>query len=458
MAMNYHGSPNGLFIQLGAIAKQYFLQKTDATDLDTDLAAILNTFEAMTSGAPALMVETFATSIDGWKTQHVGRRATLVALALKRLQDRVTVLDEIAAITTEQAEILAKLIKRMIIDGESIDASTVTASATATAAGWNVGNGSVLTTKLLDGVTSPGSGAVGEYPANENYANQLTQLVVPSENMRWTCTADNFADATGEGDETFSWEGRLADVANGFGDEGSGAIGSLQPINGGATNILANGDFEEWVDNLPTAWVLVSGDEAVHVVQEATGADVYHGAYSLQLVGDGAEPSIEIYQLVSPSLLTAKKMYCFACRMKVGGAGTAGNILIQFEGAGYTAATDEKIDLAYDAVDTAWQLCKFFVLLPAIIPSDFKLVIRYDDTGDEIFWIDDLAFAPVTYGGGLGAAIVRGSAPAVRGDMFSTTVSNNDAGTFQKFFRQVFGVQLPSNAAGGETILDSLAE
>jgi hypothetical protein len=43
------------------------------------------------------------------------------------------------------------------------------------------------------------------------------------------------------------------------------------------------------------------------------------------------------------------------------------------------------------------------------------------------------------------------------GDRFTWTVANDVAGTIQEFFRKYYRVQLPSNAAGGETILDSLA-
>ena len=69
MAIDYDGSPNGVFVQLGKIAKHYNAQRTDATDLDTDLGEIAAVFEAMTSGANELMFEGFPTVVSG-STYH----------------------------------------------------------------------------------------------------------------------------------------------------------------------------------------------------------------------------------------------------------------------------------------------------------------------------------------------------------------------------------------------------
>lgn len=458
MAMNYDGSPNGVFIQLGSIVKQYLLQKTDATDLDADLTAILNTFEAMTSGAPALMVEGFATSVEGWKDEHAARRETLAALATIRLQDRVTILDELGLTGTEVADILRALIIKMREDTESVDASTVTLGSVTPAAS-NVGDGTILISPYLDGVTSPGAGA-GVYAAHPDYNGQLTQLCVPSETQKILCTSDSFADGETEGDEAFEWTGRIADSQHGYNPEGSGDIGAITPINGPQLNIFANSDFESWELDEPTGWVVVAGTPTTHIIQEATGADVYHGSFSARFAGDGAQANIEIKQVVSPTLLTAGKRYCVSVRIKASAAIAAGDLLISFEGTGYTAASTEKISIAPGALPTAWTLEHFFINLPTVIPSDWRFIIRWNGTptNAKSLWIDDVAFGPVVFGGGLGAVAVRGAVPFVRDDYFTFTVANNDAGTFQKWFRMTYGVQLPSNAAGAETILDSLAE
>lgn len=458
MALDYDGSPNGLFIQLGKIAKAFFAQKTDATDLDSDLSSILTVFNAMNSGEPALMIETFATSVDGWKTQHTTRRATLNALALTRLQDRVTVLDQIGAITTEKAEILRKLIDKMTVDGESVDGSVVTVGST-TPAGTNTGTGTVLTTKVLDGVTSPGAGWAGTYPAHLRYNGVNSQLAVPSETITIECSADSFADGLTEGDETFTIEGRIAGDANGWEPEGSASVGSASPTAGANSTILTNGDFETFTDDVPDGWTLVAGTAGTHLVEESAALDVYHGGKCLRFDGDGTQASIEIKLPIANAIVTANKRYLVSCWIKGTATIAAGAVLISFEGTGYTAGSD-KIAIAAGDIPTSYALYHFFVTMPETIPSDFRVVVRWSGTptAAKKLWIDDLACAPVTYGAGVGMAIVRGSVPFVRGDRFTFTLANDEAGTFQKYFRQAFGVQLPSDVAGAETIADTLAE
>lgn len=450
MALDYDGTPNGLFVQLGKVAKHYAAQAVDASDLSTDLDEINGVFEAMTSGEPETMVDGFATSVVGWQAEHFDRRTTLQGLGLKRLQDRTTVLDEIGATSTDQAEILSKLIKQMTNDTESVDRSTVSIGSV-TAGGANVGNGTAITTTTLDGATSPGSGVAGAYAAHRLYAGLTTELCVPSETMRLTCVADSFSDGTASGNEQFSWEGRLATNAV----EGSGLIGTITPVNG-ETNLAANGNFEDWTDNLPDTFTLVAGVAGTHIVEESTGANVFNGLKSVKYVGDGTvNPELS---LSVNTLVTASKRYAVTCRIMADATVAAGDLTIQFEGTGYTAGGSEKITVAHGSLPTSWTLKNFFVNMPATIPSDFRLVLRWGatPTATKRLWIDDLAIAPVNYGGGLGAIIVRGATPFVRGDVFTFTVANDDAGAFQKFFRQAFGVQLPSAAGGAETIDDAL--
>ena len=73
----------------------------------------------------------------------------------------------------------------------------------------------------------------------------------------------------------------------------------------------------------------------------------------------------------------------------------------------------------------------------------------------QTLYIDDIGITPVTYGGGIGVAAVRGTIPFAIGDRFSFDVTHTDA-VFQRAFRQVFGMQLPSGSS--PTIPDSLAE
>ena len=455
MALDYIGVPNGLFKQLGKCGKYHNQYKTDAAGVDTALAEVADSFQAMTLGYPDLMMEGVPTAFNGWKNNYIDRRRTLRSLAEVRLRDQITVLDQIGAVSTNTQEILFKLIRQMGIDAQSVNKSTVTIGATA-AGGTNTGNGTVLTTKLLDGVTSPGSNANGSMAANIYYRGLNSELCVASETMRLTVTADSFADSTGEGNESMAWNGRLADVGNGYLAEGSGSIGTIVPANSPNSNLLVNGDFENITLNAPDNWTIVAGAAGTEIVEDLTGANVYHGVKSLKFVGTAAA-SIEIKQAIAASLLKGSRMYCVTARIKADAAIAAGTLLIQFEGTGYAAGGTEKISIAPGALPVAYTLVNFFVLMPVTIPADLRLVVRWSGTPTTTkqLWIDDMTISPVTYGGGLGIVPVRGSIPFVRNDYFTWTVTNDEAGIFQRMFRQMFGVQLPSNAV--PTIADALA-
>lgn len=457
MSLNYDTSPNGFAIQVGKCCKYYNQFSTDAASLDTYSAAILNSFQAMTSGSPDIMVEGIATTFAGYKTANVARKAVLKSLALTRLRDQTTVLDEIGSITDGADEIFQKLIKQMIADSKTFQKNTVTLGSVTAGAG-NVGNGTVLTSLLLDGYSSPGAGAAGTYPSCQSYRGVTSELCVASETMRLAIAADSYSDRTGEGAESVSWVGRLPDVADGVGTEGSGDMGTIQPTHTPGLNVISNADFETFTttDN-PDSWTIYTGTAGTHIVEEPTTADVYHGSKAIRFVGDGALASIELRQAISPSTLIANKLYCFTVRLKASATIPAGDLTIQLRGTGYTPGATEKITVAHGSLPTTYTLKNFFVILPAVIPSDFGLQILWNGTptAAKTLWIDDISLAPANYGGGVAIAVVRGSTPFVRGDSFSFTVANDNAGVFQTFFRKTFGYQLPSS--GAPAIADSLA-
>jgi hypothetical protein len=167
-------------------------------------------------------------------------------------------------------------------------------------------------------------------------------------------------------------------------------------------------------------------------------------------------PSI-FSQAPNRSLLTANKAYCVSCRLKADASIPAGDLTIQFEGTGYTAGSTEKISIAHGSLPTSWSLQHFFVNMPAQVPSDFKLVIKWTGTPstNKAIYLDDFALGPVVYGGGgIGVAVIRGSTPFQRNDWYSFPVSSVE-GVFQRFFRRVYGVMLPS--LDTPTIDDALA-
>jgi hypothetical protein len=149
-------------------------------------------------------------------------------------------------------------------------------------------------------------------------------------------------------------------------------------------------------------------------------------------------------------------------RIKASGVPAAGNINVLFTGTGYAAGATEKVNIAFGSFPTAaftaaGSLQSFFFQTPVNIPSDWKLTITITGTlsaGTAVYF-DSVALAEVLYHGGVGAAVCAGSTPFAVGDKFTFTITNDQAGKFQEFFRSWFKVQLPSS--GAPNISDALA-
>lgn len=459
MAVDYIGANNGVFRHLGKIVKHYIAQRADAIALSADQLDIADAIALMTAGDPDQILDGFDSIVAGWQANVVSWRAALIDLATTRLQDQATILDEIGAVSFDSADLLSKLVTRMNLDAETVLKSTVTLGANS-ADPSNTGNGSIVKTTILDGVTSPGAGAVGTFASHPEYRGLLSQLAVTSETMRLECITDSFVGSVAEGAEVWRWTGRKRDEANGFGNEGSGEIGNVVSLHGQSA-ILQNADFEDWSAGVLDSWDLVAGTFGSTITQETTDAFVYHGESAIAFNGNGVAASMELKQGVANALVTANKMYCVSARV-MGAVGlAAGTLTIQFEGTGYSAGASEKISLdhtALAAIGASYSLQHFFVIMPDIIPSDFRLVIRYNGTPEngKTIRVDDVGFNAASYGGGIAVAIIRGSTPWVRNDRVDFTVANDDDGEFQKFFRQAFGIQLPSDDSGSETIPDTL--
>lgn len=456
MALDYTGSSLGLFRHLGKLIKHFNQFRTDAMDgttgLEADRDQITDAFDA---GDLEGVIDGLAGAYSRWKVEYVDRRATLARYMLARLQDRITVLDEIGATSADASEILERLIDQMIADSQTVLASSVTLGSVS-AGGGNVGNGTVLTTKVLDGYSSPGGRAGLFYQAHPAYKGLNSQLAVASETMSVQCVEDDYAN---EGVVTFEWRGKLADQNGQYGidTDGSGTIGNVTEIHETTADIVTNPDFEDFTTpNIPDGWTIDSGTAGTHVFSNATASHIAHGSKSLRFVGDGAQASIKVSQAISSSVVNTNRRYALTAQVKADASIGAGTLTIQFEGTGYTPGASEKISIAPGSLPTSMTLQTCLLTMPASIPSDFKLVVKWDGTPTNAknLYIDDLGLAPVSYGGGVGVVIVRGTTLFAKRDKFTFTVANSE-GVFQKAFRQIFGVQLPSDAS--PTIADSLA-
>ena len=447
MAIDYTTANTGLFDRGGKLIKHVNSRLASATTtLPAELKAIADKFEAadMTSQIAGLFAD-----YDGFQSNVTRERQAIARYWDAILTDRTSVLDQLAVPQADVTAVLPALIRQMIADTASVDASTV-AVGTVTANASNVGNGTVLMSKLLDGYNAPLSGAIPVL----HYAGVNSELAV-NETMTFTCVSDSSRDGLTSGTEGFSWVGGIAGEKLGFEDEGSGEGPTLTVA--GQSTVISNNDFETWASNLPTGWTAGNGVAGTHIKQST--AEFYRGLSSLHFDGDNAQADIRTDYAVAAGTMQSRRLYCVAVRVKASAAAGTGGLLVSFTGTGYTASSTEKITITAGSMPTSWTLYNFWVVTPANIPSDWTLKITNTGTpgATSNVYVDSLSCEAGVYHGGLAAMVVPGSIPFTIGDRFTSAITNDAAGVFQEFFRQNYLVQLPSVTDGSETIVDSLA-
>jgi len=387
-----------------------------------------------------------------FKTQVLSWISTVNAQATTALTDRDLVLKELPlGGATDVNTVLKYLFAQMILDSKTINRSSVTiGSVTRTVT--NATAGTAVTSKVLDGYTAPMTGAM----AISGYNGVDSELSF-ADTVTLRCVSDSET-GTSEGAEVFQWNGLPKPSFGQFGWEstGSGTGPSVTCLH--SYSYFRNQDFEDFTTNAPDNWTIASGSAGTHIFENTSTP--YHDDAGLKYTGDGAQATISITQTpTSSNSLIPLKRYCLSCRVKGEAATLAGTLTIQFEGTGYTAASSEKIELDATALSaqTSYDLEYFFINMPLEIPDDFKLVIKVTGTltNAKSVYVDHLAFGPVTYENGVNVAIIAGATKFLKGDTLVFTISNNDAGVFQTWFRKMFLVQMPSS--GAPNIADSLA-
>lgn len=443
---------SNLFADLGKLIKHYDAAKADAADLTTDFGEILTRFT--TGGTLNTLPGLFATR-DSWRSQHTARRSALVAMAQARILDQETIRDELFTASTQIDEVLSLLRAAMREAGtpQSINASAVTLG-TVTANSGNASTGAkLLATTTLDGYSSPGSVSGRQIRAQLDYAGLASELAVPTDTVTVECTADSQSGGKSEGAETFRVYGSTADAADGVGDEGFGAGGSFTGLHG--YSLAQNLDFETFTTNTPANWTVTAGTAGTHIFEDATTFN--HGAKCLKLTAASSPSAIALKQTLTPANFNRARLYCLSFWYKGEASIASGDLTVKLIGTGMTSIGVTVAPAALSSA-TSWTHASAFVLIPDNVPTDFALEIRWasNPTNTKTIRVDDIAIGPVFYVGGIGLAWRRGSAIALANDRWTFTVANSE-GVIQRFFRRAFGVQLPSNAAGGETIADSLA-
>lgn len=454
MAVNYAN----LFADVGKLIKavdQIRGSASDAVGAQPAMGTLLGEIRTQLNASSVFhLVDGLTSDFDAYRDNLVSIADSIANRATNRLIDRTTVANELLAspIQLDSTTIIPELAKQMIADSETIDNSAVVIGAP-TAITGNVGNGTIYTTGTLDGISEPSPG----FPPQTFYRGKLTELAVPSELMSISCIQDSDTDLLSEGQETFRIEGQPGPVSGSFDwrSEGSGVSLTLSTLN--TFDVIANRDFENADVNNFTNWDVESGAEGTEILQETVSAEVFRGKSALALVGTGTDATLR--QTIPVELLQPNGLYLFTVAVK-GDAAADGSLDIAFvsDSGEYTASGTEKISLdstALQGLSGGYALQSFYWMIPASIPDDLKLEIKYSGGTAGTIRVDSITFGRMTYANGVGFAIVAGATPFVRGDRFSVQVDNAE-GVFQRFFRRQYHLQMPSS--NSPTRADALAQ
>lgn len=364
---------------------------------------------------------------------------------------------------------LTELIRQMTSSGDDVNASTVAAGAQASVGTPN-GNPTLIVSVI------GGNGKTLEYSF--------------AETLKFSVTGDS------QGTATLSQEPMSVTGAAVQGDalhqdwpDGSGCSASLNLINASANNsggnLLTNSDFEDFTTtHHPDNWTRLVGTIGTTILNGGTG---YDGAGSLRYLGDAGGTLSSMYQVFdtaasttadaggTPAELLPKVPYAFHCKIKTSSTPAAGVLEFSLtDGSGTTinddAGTANLFTQSLTSISTSWVSTSGVFRLPSLLPSAIRLKIRLSTaiTDTKSVYIDGAALSGVTnssgmtqlYTGGPFAAVFAGATKVLTGDAYTIAITNT-WGRFQEMAERFFGMralglQLPSDSAAGETVLDSL--
>jgi hypothetical protein len=442
MAINYTSS-GGVFTIVGKLIgriNSYFA--LGATTLPADLVTLINAIAAGEFGDLLAGINGNYTSAIN---SIVSLRSALAALATGRmLESDLTGSLELTTVNIQS--VMAALLAQMVTDTQTVLQSNVTVGSVTPAAG-NVGNGTILVSPILDGVTAPAKFAV----AQPGY-NGLTSQLPIAETMLITCVNDSYSGNVQPGNEAFQITGPIGQTnVWGVGTEGTGAGPTFNTAQ--ASSLLSNGSFTTFSGTVPTSWTLTG--PTADCAQDVTTAVL--GSSSVKLTGDSTTNPLVLSQAINRSSLTPMKRYLVCGYYKASATAAGSTLTVAFSGTGYSPAGSEQFQVSGAAWATTWTFFSFWINLPKTLPSPWTLNITITGplpTGTSL-WFDTFGVVQAQFENGLGFAATTGGTAFVKGDSFSVAIGNDNAGAFQLFGRRNWGVQFPSSAS--PTIPNSLA-
>lgn len=441
----------GLFTRVGRMGGLLNSMNSFRGAVDLSAASIVsvgvgvNNIEAQYASTRQDLIDRLYSSRDTYRQVHGSFAQYLQGLAQSTV---IAMADDDVKLTqvTLQAA-LTELIRQMVANSQVVARPTITA--TVTAGSSNNGNGTLVASVL------GGTGVQRDY-------------VIP-ETVDVICTSDSQVGAT-LSREPFSARGDAAqsDVLSWDWPKGSGASTQLTAIDAGSTSsqLLANGDFENFTSNVPNSWTVDVGTGGVDLFA-AGSSDAWSGSNALKYTGTGGAPLTGIYQAVT---LRPNTVYAVACAMKRSASLAAGVLSIDLHNGSAIinddAAVANALTQTLSALTTSYVWKTAFFRTPRVMPTTVRLRVKATTalTSGESVFVDRLALAPATelYSGGPYVALFSGPTKFVVNDSFAIAVANNYATNAKwqfladRFFGlRSLGLQIPSTT-GAATILDSL--
>ena len=434
-----------LFEDIGAVIKAVNILRDVAADgTGTSIPGLRdNLYSVLNSNSTDATIPNIGQTFDSFADQLVGRISSIADLADTRITDFTTILDELKLQDTDIDTILSEIIKDMEAQADNVNASVVAIGAAAAAAA-NYGDGLVLTTKLLD--ASPPSPS---YPGRLNYIGKDSELAV-NERLTLTCTSDSDNNGLPRGHEFFEIRGETGPRSPwDWKNNGSGEITSIPTDN--FHDVMANRNFEVWSSTGELSnWDSVIGAPGVEFAANYDLDYVHGGTASMQILDD-----CTFEQAVPPQIVQPNRLYRISFWLKADSTSFADTTLSLVSPSGAVTIPTGPAAAGVSG-GTGWANITGLVQMPANLSDDltFRLTCA---TVTLPYWIDRMSFSPVHYIGGIGVNILAGETDFSIDDRFTVDLTNTE-GVIQQFARKKWGVQLPSDNGGSETIADSLAQ
>lgn len=446
MALTYDGA-GGLFTRLGKVFGAMATLISQQTAIDTEVDDVLDQLNDERGWGLPLQE-----NLPTYRAAFASPMSDLRTVAEQILIEQVHAEMPLPEKTVDQA--LRNLRTLMIDDSETVDATTVSISATGV-------TGIVGTGSMLVNLVNPDGESWQNARAETLYATCITDAQINVDQtgrelwrLRGTVPADNLA---------YDWPlGSGVDVqfntTSAADDAGTTA----------GVNTLTNSDFETFtVANTPDSWTIVAGVAGTTIFSVSTPA---RGVRALEFRGNAGLTLTKIKQTFGSASGTLARLkphtrYAISFWARRNGAVADGVVRVSVQDGSGSIIGSSNVSVTISGLTTSYALTTLVFTTPYDVPTTHELVVELTTalTDTTSLYVDDLCVTEMYQAqpGSFYFLIIAGPVDFVIDDRWSIPVVNNNEGAFVRYFDLAFqmkekGLLLPSAGGGAETIDDAL--